>query len=143
MDIKQALAQLQEGKPIVVNDKTFVPEDIEEIKLDTGELVYWVRDGESLWLAVDPSSEEVILFNDVEADIDSSQETVFYNNADHELSSEGSGVISDEGEEVDRVDFLDYESDGGEILRVISYEVTGDSIASVGRVVPEEELQEA
>ncbi|MDP2631707.1 MAG: DUF4178 domain-containing protein [Candidatus Uhrbacteria bacterium] len=142
MNIQEALENLKNDEAIIVSGKTFQPEKVDELKLETGEVVYWVRDGEALWLSVDAESEEVVLFDDVVVEMDMEDDAVFYNNQDFETSYEGVATILDDSGDSEKVSFKDYESSDGSILRVMFFEVTGETSVAVGRVIPEEELQE-
>lgn len=143
MKISEALKALKNDEPILVRDKTVEPHNIDEFKLETGEMIYWIKDGTDVWLAIDEASEEVILFNEIEADVDLAAESVFYAGDDYEFTFEASAQILDEdGEEQDKVDFRDYERTDGQVIRVMEFEVNGDMQAFVGWKVAEEELQE-
>ncbi len=143
MNIGQALKALQRGEPVVVDGKTVHPEQVEQVKLETGEEVFWVRSDGNLWLAIDTASEEVFFFQDLDETLEAGEDTVLYSGTDCELSYEGSGTMYDEdGEEIDQVRFRDYETGDG-VIRIVSYEVTGDDVSSVGQRIPEEDLQEA
>lgn len=142
MKISEALKALKNDKPILVRDKTVEPHNIDELKLETGEMIYWIKDGEDMWLAIDEVSEEVVLFNEVEADIDPAAESVFYAGDDYEFTFEATAQILDEdGEQQDKVDFKDFERTDGQMLRVMEFEVNGDVQTFVGWKIPEEELQ--
>jgi len=143
MQIKKALARLLDEQPIVVKNFTFEPDTIDHAKLDTGDSVYWVRNDSGRWLSVDEASDEMILFEEVEEDVNTDDETIVFQNRDFEFSYEGEGTLIDEdGTELETMQFKDYEGDG-EILRIVEAEVTGDQVVSLGRVVAEAEISEA
>ena len=141
MTVKKALSELKNGKSILVGGKEVVPEQLEYLKLEDGEEVLWVRTEGNLWLSIDAVSDEVFFFQDLDESLEDGEDSVLYNGSDYEFSSGGSGEMQDEeGEELDKVSFRDYES-GSAVIRIVSYEVTGDHISSVGHRVTEEELQ--
>ena len=142
MNISEAIKQLQQDKPIVVAGKTFEPTSVEELRLETGETLYWVRDGADVWLSLDPSSEEVILFDQIEVEFDPNEDSQVHNGEDFEFSTEGEGKLTEEDEELDTIMFRDYEGPDSRILRLAEYVVNSEIIASIGQKVPEEELQE-
>jgi len=142
MNVQDALNILMNEEPIVVAGKTFTPESIDEVRLDTGDMVYLVRDGGDLWLSMDPESDEVILFSDVAEEVDASAEVASYAGEDYEFSYEANGKIEDGGEEIETVTWREFEKDDGTILRVTELEVGGESYTSIGNKIPEDELQE-
>lgn len=143
MNVKDILELLQDDKEVVVAGKTFEPTAFDEVRLETGESIYWVRDGAGVWLSVDPESEEVILFDDIEGDFDPSEDALIYNGEDFEFSYEGDGKFTEDGEELDKVLFRDYEGPDGRIIRLAESMANNEVTASLGRKVPEEELQAA
>ena len=114
MNVKKALEKFKELEPVIVDGATFTTEHLDEIKLETGEIVYWVRDGGDLWLLLDPQSEEIILFHDIEEEIDASTDTITYSGEDYDLEYEAEVYILDEGEETDQVAIRDFAGPGGE-----------------------------
>ena len=143
MHVSEAIEQLLADNAIVVVDKTFEPTSIEALRLETGDMMYWVADGGDIWLSLDPDSEEVILFSEIEGEFDASEDTIVYNGEDYEFSYEGEGTVIEEGEDIDTILFRDFEGPDGRILRVAEYTVNSEIIAALGRKVPEEDLQEA
>lgn len=142
MTIEEALQALQEGSSIIVGDKTFTPKTIDKVRLETGEHVYWVRSDETIWVSLDVDSEEVIVFTDVEEEFDYEEDSHFYVNEDYELSFETEAKMVDEDEEEEPVNWKDYESDAGRVLRITQYSVSGDQIVSSGQKLPEDALNE-
>lgn len=141
MNVSEALEELLAERNIVVGDTTFEIETLDHIKLDTGDDVYFVRDGGDLWLSVDSASDEIILFNNVEEEFDFEAEVIVYNGEDYEFSLESEGSVLVDGEELDKITFRDYEGPYGRILRIIQYSMSGEVVNAVGKVVPEEQLQ--
>ncbi|MFA5946879.1 MAG: hypothetical protein WC813_02540 [Patescibacteria group bacterium] len=142
MEIAQALEVLGNDAAIVVRDKTFKPRGVETISLETGEKVYWVPSVEGVWLSLDPEGEEIILFEDINEELEVEDDIVVYGGEDHELATEGTATMSaEEGSKV--MTFKDYASGDGEIVRIMEEEATGDKTAAYGVKLTEEDLQEA
>lgn len=142
MQISQALEVLGNDSPIVVRDKTFKPRGLETISLETGEKVYWVPSVEGVWLSLDPAGEEIILFEDIDEELEVEDDIVVYGGEDHELAYEGVATMSaEEGGKV--MSFKDYASSDGEIVRIMEEEATGDKTGAYGVKLTEEDLQEA
>lgn len=140
MNMKDVLSHLQDEQAIIVQNVTFEPDTIDHVVLDTGESLYWVRDNSGRWLSIDIASEELMFFEETDEDVEPADGLVVFQNKDYEFSYEGRGNIVDEdGVELEAVTFKDYES-GGEIMRVIVFDVTGDRSVSVGTVVAEDEI---
>ncbi len=140
MQVKEALDLLLDNQAVAIQGKTFDPISIEEIQWKTGERMYWMRNSEDLWISIDPDSEEVIVFHDIEEDIDVDSDLAVYGGKDYECSFAGEGKVMDEDEELDRVTVRDYEGTDGRTLRTIEYIGGGEFIGALGHKVPEEEL---
>lgn len=143
MNIATALKKLQADESIVIGDKTFTPDKIDHVQLETGEKVFWISSDEGPWLSIDPESEEVIFFEQIEEEFDGSADSLFYLNDDYEFSYETTARIIDEDGEEEPVAFREYEENQGKLLRIYENQVTGDVMSSVGKKLTEEELQEA
>ncbi|MBU1126547.1 MAG: hypothetical protein ABH826_02645 [Patescibacteria group bacterium] len=143
MQVEKAIEKFLEGESIIVAGKTFDTDTVEEIRLETGDKIYWVRDGGDLWLSVDPESEEIILFHTVEEEIDSSGDTVYFKGEDYEFEFEGIGRILDDGEETDEIIFRDFSGPDGEVLRAAENTVSNEIETSIGTKITDEDLQEA
>jgi hypothetical protein len=142
MQIAQALEVLGNDNPIVLRDKTFQPRGVETVSLETGEKVYWVPSVEGVWLSLDPEGEEIILFEDIDEELEAEDDIVVYGGEDHELAYEGVATTSAE-DGAKTMTFKDYASADGEIVRIMEEETTGDKTAAYGVKLTEEDLQEA
>lgn len=141
MTIAEALKKVQEEQPIVVRDKTFEPTRADEIVLESGETVYWVRAKDGTWLSLDPEGEEVIQFEDIDEELEPEDEIVVYGGQDYEFSYESKvTLLTDDGGTM--MMMREFEGPSA-IIRLIEDESTGDTTASYGRKINEEELQEA
>ncbi len=142
MKINEALEHLENDQSVVVRDKTFHPRGVEPILLETGETVYWVHSRDGLWLSLDPAGEEIILFEDVDEEIEPEDEIVVYGGQDYEFSYEGTATMSaEDGGKV--VSFKEYETGSGEIIRLMEEQSTGEMSAAYGKKLTEEDLQGA
>lgn len=143
MTIKQAIEAVQNGDSIIVGDKTVSPQTVDEVKIETGERVYWVRGDDTIWLSLDAPSEEILVFTDIEEEFDVAEDAHFYANEDYELSfeTEDAKMVDEDGEE-EAVMWRDYESATGRVLRITQYEVSGDVIVSTATKAAEEDLGE-
>lgn len=143
MTIPEVLDALQSDVPIVVGDKTFEPRGLDEVTLETGESVYWAHEKNGAWLSIDPASDEIILFEDLDEELEPEDDTVVYGGEDYEFSYEGTATIkSEDGEETTMI-FREYESPDGDLLRITEEETTGDVRISLGTKLTEDELQSA
>lgn len=141
MTIAEALKYLQEEQAIIVRDRTFEPQGLDEIVLESGESVFWAHSKDGTWLSLDPEGEEVILFEDLDEELEPEDEIVVYGGQDYEFSYESKiTLLTDDGGTI--MMMREFEGPSA-IIRLIEDESTGDTTASYGRKVNEEELQEA
>ena len=143
MNIEEALEKILNEEPIIVAGTTFETRQIDEVNLETGEKVFWIKDGGDMWLSLDQDAEEIILFTDIEEEIDGESDVAVYGGDDYEFSYETAGKIKDDGEELDKISYREFENNEGTVLRVTEYIVGGEVVASVGHKISEDELQEA
>lgn len=141
MTIKEALSALKRDEAIVVGDTTFTPRELHEVVLETGEKVFWAKTRDGSWLSIDPASDEIIMFEDMDEEIEVEDETVVYGGEDYEFSYEGTATMTgDEGDEIS-ISFREYESPSGEIIRMMENESNGDKRNAMGAKITEDELQ--
>ncbi len=141
MTIAEALKRVQQEQPIIVRDKTFEPTRADEIVLESGETVFWVRAKDGTWLSLDQEGEEVIQFEDIDEEMEPEDDIVVYGGQDYEFSYESKvTLLTDDGGTI--MMMREFEGPSA-IIRLIVDESTGDTTASYGRKVNEEELQEA
>lgn len=143
MTIKEVLKALQNDEAVVVGDSTFEPRGVDEVTLETGENVYWAYEKDGSWLLIDPASDEIILFEDINEELEPEDDTIVYGGEDYEFSYEGTATIkSEDGEEVS-MGFREFESPAGELIRLTESESSGDTKVSVGTKITEDEMQAA
>ncbi len=144
MKIKDLLS-LEVGESVSVFNEPFEYVGHAQIELDGGQKMRWMYSEDDRMLSVTPSDDELMLFEQVEDDLEPEDEMILYLGKEYEFSYEDAGsVVGIEGdsvtEEEDRFMFADYEAAGGLIVRLISNENTGESSVYFGRMVSEDDL---
>ena len=142
MTIAEIVAALQEGKDVIVRDKTFHTRSVETVILDTGENVYWAYGDAGVWLSVDPGGEEIMQFEDIDEELEPEDDVVVYSGNDYEFSYEGTATLKDD-DTAALYRFQEFENSDGHRIRLTTDEGNGDTTVSSGAVVTEEEIQEA
>lgn len=143
MTIKEVLEALKNDSPVVVGDTTFEPRGLDELTLETGDFVYWASKQDGTWLSIDPVSDEIIMFEDIDEELEPEDDTVVYGGEDYEFSYEDTATLKSEDGEETVMRFREFESSGGDIIRITESESTGDIRISVGAKLTEEDLQSA
>ncbi len=115
-----------------------------EITLDDGAKLFWFFSDDEGMLSIAPQEEELIIFEKIEDEIETS-DTIFYRSKEYEFNYEDAGnVTSIDGdplaEEEDRYMFSDYQAAGGEVLRVVLNENTGETLIYHGHTVSDEDV---
>jgi len=146
MNIKHLLT-LELGDAISIFNEPFTYVGHAKIELDSGHKLRWLYDDEGRMLSIAPQDEELILFHEVEDEIEPEEEMILFQGKEYEFSYEDAGnVLEVEGdsatEEEDRFMFSDYQAAGGEIIRLIENENTGESSAYTGIFVSDEDVSE-
>ncbi len=146
MNIKR-LYKLNLGDAVTVLNKPFTYVGHSAIELDSGHRLRWLYDDESRMLSVSPQDEELILFHEIENELEPEEETIMFQGKEYEFEYEDAGtVLESEGESLadadDRFLFSDYQTKGGEIVRLVENESTGESTAYVGVYVSDEDVSE-
>lgn len=146
MNIKR-LYKLKLGDVVTVFNKPFTYVGHAAIELDSGHKLRWLYDDEGRVLCVSPQDEELILFHEIEDELEPEDEVLMYQGKEYQFDYEDAGnVLESEGESVveeeDRFIFSDYQMQGGEIIRLIENETTGESSAYVGTYASDEDVAE-
>ena len=146
MNIKR-LYKLGLGDAVTVFNKPFTYVGHAQIELDSGHKLRWLYDDEGRMLSVSPADEELILFREIEDELEPEDETLMYQEKEYQFESEDAGnVLESEGEAVaeedDRFLFSDYLTKGGEIIRLIENETTRESSAYIGTYASDEDVAE-
>lgn len=146
MNIKR-LYKLGLGEAVTVFKKPFVYVGHAQIELDSGHRQRWLYDDEGRVLCVSPQDEELILFREIDEELEPEEEILTYQDKEYQFESQDAGnVLESEGEAVveeeDRFLFSDYQMQGGEIIRLIENESTGESSAYIGTYASDEDVAE-
>lgn len=146
MNIKR-LYKLKLGDVVTVFNKPFTYVGYAQIELDSGHRLRWLYDDEGRMLSVSPQDEEIILFHEIDEELEPEEEVLMYQGKEYQFDYEDAGnVLESDGEAVaeeeDRFLFSDYQMQGGEIIRLIENESTGESSAYVGTYASDEDVAE-
>lgn len=146
MNIKR-LYKLKLGDVVTVFNKPFTYVGYAQIELDSGHRLRWLYDDEGRMLSVSPQDEEIILFHEIDDELEPEEEILMYQGKEYQFDYEDAGnVLESDGEAVaeeeDRFLFSDYQMQGGEIVRLIENESTGESSAYVGTYASDEDVAE-
>ncbi len=144
MNIKD-LFTLELSHSVSVFNEPFTYVGHAQIELNGGQNMRWMYDEENRMLAVTPDDDELMLFEQIEDDLEPENEMILYLGKEYEFSYEDTGkVVGIEGESATEEDdtfmFADYEASGGLIVRLISNQNTGESSIYLGRMVSEDDL---
>ena len=148
MTIKELLKDLETGEEITVLNKPFTYLGRAEIKLDSGNNLYWMYGSDDAVVAVSPEDENLILFESIENDVEPEEDMILFQGKEYEFSYEDAGLVSEvigdtPIEEEDRFSFSDYAGEGGRLMRLIVNENTGDKSAYFGTVIAEDDIMPA
>lgn len=146
MNIK-GLFTLDIGDSASIFNEPFTYVGHAEIELDAGQNMRWLYDDEGRMLSVAPEDEELILFRELDEDLEPEEGMLLYQGTEYEFEYEDAGtVLESEGDSVTEVDdrylFSDYQAQGGEIIRLVKNANTGESSAFVGRYVSDDDVSE-
>ncbi len=143
MTISEVVEALQNDQAIVVGDTTFQPRGFDAVRLETNETIYWAVAKSGNWLSIDPEADEIIMFEDIDEELEPEDDTVVYGGQDYEFSYEGSATMkSEDGEDI-TLTFQEFESSTGDLIRLTDNENAGEKKVSVGSKLTEDELQMA
>ncbi len=146
MNIKR-LFKLGLGDIVSIFNKPFTYVGYAQIELDGGHISRWLYDDEGRMLCVSPQDEELILFREIEDELEPEEELIIFQGKEYAFEQEGAGTVQEsEGEspteEDERFLFSDYQTQGGEIVRLVENETTGESTTYVGTFVSDEDVSE-
>lgn len=145
MTIEELLHHLEPDTSLTVLNSPFLYSGKARIILDGGESRIWLYGEDGDLLAISPDAEEIVLFETIDTGIEPQDGMALYQGDEFEFSYEDNGIVAEtEGtvgvEEGDNYGINDYESDAGEIVRLITNHNTGDQQALFGKVVVEEDI---
>ncbi|MFA4846060.1 MAG: DUF4178 domain-containing protein [Patescibacteria group bacterium] len=146
MTIKE-LFKLKLGESVRVLNKPFTYVGHARIDLDGDGTMRWLYDDENGMLSISAEDEEIMLFQEIETDLEPDGDTVIFKEKEYEFNSEEAGAVMDtHGESVAEADetFLisDYKTTEGEILRIVNNEASGENLVYTGKYVSEDDIVE-
>lgn len=135
----------QPGADLMIANEPFTFAGKATVELDGGAARYWLFSADGGMLSLSPSDEELVHYRKVDEQIEPENETIGYHGHDYEFTYEDGGTVTQvEGdvqvESDERYGFTEYESDDGELIRLVRNENTGDTMAFVGSVVSEDDV---
>jgi hypothetical protein len=145
MKIEEIIHHLEPGADITVANSPFTLSGKVDIALEGGDIRYWLFDSEKNMLGISSEDEEIILFSHEEEELEPDAGMILFRNREYEFSYEDSGSVTKvEGElpleEGDQTSFSDYESDSGEIVRIVTNQNSGEKTMYHGTTVVEEDI---
>lgn len=146
MNVKHLLT-LEVGANLTISTEVFTLVGRLRVRLGDGTEATWLFAEEELLLSIQPDSEELFLFSIVEQQLERDDNIVIEQGKEYEFSYEDRGAIeTSEGEgpydEGDDVEFSDFESDDGSLVRIITNSYNGEETSYVGHIVTEEDVIE-
>lgn len=145
MTIEEIIHHLEPGATISIANEPFSYAGKAHITLEGGDLRYWLFDNEGNILSISPDDEEIIHFLQVDEDLEPQSGMIFFRNKEYEFNYEDSGSVSSilgelDIEEDDQTVFADYESDNGQIVRIVTNQNSGEKYFYHGSTVVEEDI---
>ncbi len=146
MTIKDLL-RLHLGDSVRIANKPFIYVGHTQIDLDDGQTIRWLYDDEGTMLSVSREDEEIILFKEINEELEPDGGTILYGDKEYEFSFEDTGAVAGVegdglGEEDDRFQYSDFQTADGEMLRLVSNETTGERMTYAGKYVSEDDVAE-
>jgi hypothetical protein len=141
------LLKLELGAAISIFNEPFTYVGHAKIELDGGHTMRWLYDDEGNMFSVAPQDEELILFREIEDEIEPEDDMILFQSKEYEFNYEDTGAVTDTDgdaatEQDDRFMFSDYHAQGGGIVRMIKNENTGESMAYAGRFVSDDDISQ-
>ncbi len=145
MKIITLINQFEPGGSVSVLNEPFAFKGKAEFTLDGGETRHWIFNDEAVMLSLNPKDEELVLFEALDEELEPDTDIILYQGKEYEFSYEDAGTVSHvEGEvpldEEERYMFTDYESDAGELVRLVKNDNTGEVKTYHGRVLSEDDI---
>ncbi len=146
MTIEDLLHDFEPGDELAVLNEPFSYKSKAVITLEGGDLRYWLFSDEENMLAVAPDDEEIVFFHLLDQTVEPDDSMVLVGGKEYEFSYEDSGTVTEtEGDLNAEVDdkFLitDYESEDGDIVRLVTNESNGEVQAYLGKIVVEDDIK--
>lgn len=139
------LLTMQPGVELMIANEPFAFSGKATVELDGSDVRYWLFSAEGGMLSVSPEEEEIVFYRSMDENVEPENESIGYQGNDYEFSYEDVGAVTvvdgDARVEPDeRYGFSEYESDKGELIRLVRNENSGESMAFVGSMVGEDDV---
>lgn len=140
-----ALLTLEPDSELTISNEPFTYSGKASVTLEGGDALVWLFQADGAMLAISPSDEELMFYRQLDEALEPENETIGWQGKEYEFSYEDVGSVTDaEGDcpvdSDERYGFSDYESSGGERIRLVRNDSTGDVMTFVGVVVGEEDV---
>lgn len=147
MTIDTLLNELDPGTELSIDNTPFMYAGQAKITLEGGDVRVWLYSQESSVLSISPDDEELVYFRLIDEQLDTDGDFISFQNEEYEFSYEDVGVVSDvdgdvEGDEHDRLSFMEYESEDSGVIRVVLNENTGEKHVYLGQTITESDIVE-
>ncbi|MBU0530901.1 MAG: hypothetical protein ABIG32_03330 [Candidatus Uhrbacteria bacterium] len=145
MSSEDILKQAEIGQELSVLNSPFLINGRITITLEGGVDIVWIFSDDEKLLAVNATTDEMILLSPVEDEIDGDDEDVAYHGKQYEFSYEDNGMIS-EGEDGanfdvgEKVSFKDFESEDGQVVRLINTSGVEDQLNYAGQALLDDDI---
>jgi hypothetical protein len=139
------LLTAQQKAELMVSNEPFTLSGKATVTLDGGEVRHWLFNAEGGMLSVSPDDEELVFYRSLDEEVEPEDENIGFQGKEYEFSYEDIGSVTEvDGDALvepdERYTFSDYESDNGELIRLVRNENTGETMAFVGSVVGEDDV---
>lgn len=140
-----ALIGLEPDSELTIANEPFTYSGKASVTLEGGDKLVWLFQADGAMLAISPDDEELMFYRQLDEVLEPENETIGYQGKEYEFSYEDVGSVTEVDGDCpvdsdERYGFSDYESSGGERIRLIRNDSTGDVMVFVGSVVGEEDV---
>lgn len=140
-----ALISLEPDSELTIANEPFTYSGKAAVTLEGGDKLVWLFQADGAMLAISPDDEELMFYRQLDEVLEPENETIGYQGKEYEFSYEDVGSVTEVDGDCpvdsdERYGFSDYESSGGERIRLIRNDSTGDVMVFVGSVVGEEDV---
>jgi len=145
MTIDDILELAQIGQELSVLNSPFKIHGRITITLAGGDDVVWIFSDEEKLLTVNPVTDEILVLTRMEDDLNGDEEAVAFQGKEYEFSYEDNGEISggEDGDDYDvgeKVSFKDFESEDGQIVRMVNTSGAEDQLNYAGQALLDDDI---
>ncbi len=146
MSFEEILHHATTDALIYVDDHEFNVAGIEKVKLATGDHVIWLWSGDGAWLIVDQHSDELMLLQHVEDEVQLEDDFVTYLGGSYEVTEEDQGAVEEvsgetEHEVADGFEIKHLEGEKGQIMRGLTWIGYGEELWYCGKMLEEDDVR--